>query len=459
MPQKLPITFLITDLHLGGTPRLLRDLALGLQNSTPYQPTIISLKPFPKGAAQNVAQPPSAVIDEAAPTAASSIPPLTIPEQLIQQNIQTISLNISSPLHFPSAIPHLAKLLNHSKPGILYSLLLHANLLATLTLPFLSQKPKLIHSIHTLQPDPAWHWTLTGLLAPFADAVIAPSQPILEKIAHHGPYQRGQVIPNGIDIQRFATAHPFPQQDLPWPPSAPVVGYIGRYDPVKNLPLLLRAFAQLLTAHALQNPPATSAHFSKKTPNFDFFSPILPYFPNNRPPFPTISSEMNLYFPLSNRPPHLALIGYGPQESHLRRLATSLHIAPHVHFMAPTTVPERWYKSFTCHCLPSCVEGFGLTLVEAIAAGIPVVAIDTAVTRSILRQGIDGMLVPRPEANLLAKCLHEVIAKSQSAPQLPPNAPTWPPNPSPATLSYLQKHFTTAKMVELHAEFFKIFLP
>ena len=107
-------------------------------------------------------------------------------------------------------------------------------------------------------------------------------------------------------------------------------------------------------------------------------------------------------------PAELYLVGYGMERENLGRLAEALHIAPHVHFPGPTTAPERWYKSFDVHCLPSPVEGFGLTLVESLAAGTPVVAIRTPATSATVRPGIDGILVDHLDAGALASAIAEV---------------------------------------------------
>ena len=147
--------------------------------------------------------------------------------------------------------------------------------------------------------------------------------------------------------------------------------------------------------------------------------------------------------------PHLALVGYGPQEKELRGLSTSLHLAPFVHFVGPTTTPERWYKSFTCHCLPSEVEGFGLTLLESLAAGTPVVALDTPVTRPLLTPFAEAALLPTPATpESLANALQRVISKYH----LPPLGPTEAP---PATLSALRRTHSIPVMAELTQEFLK----
>jgi len=240
------------------------------------------------------------------------------------------------------------------------------------------------------------------MISPYAEAVVVPAAPILERIGHYGAYERGVVIPNGIDVKRFAEARGFAAGELPWPAGARVVGYVGRFDQVKNLPLLLRAFARLVAERG----------------------------------------EC-----------HLALVGYGPEEGALRRLSTSLHIAPLVHFVEATEAPERWYKSFTCHCLPSVVEGFGLTLVEAIAAGIPVVAMKTEVTGAIVREGIDGLLVERADDLLLTKALQMVMEESAKTPL----KPTLPQGSVESGVTYVQRQYSIAHMVELYEKFLKNF--
>jgi glycosyltransferase involved in cell wall biosynthesis len=246
------------------------------------------------------------------------------------------------------------------------------------------------------------------MLSPFADAVVAPARPILDRIAAHGPVPRPTVIPHGIDVERFAhPTVPLPSGNLPWPSTARVIGYVGRYDPVKNLPTLLRAFAILRSQ----------------------------------------SGTADL---------HLALLGYGPQEQTLRRLAHSLHIAPHTHFLAPTPHPERYYKHFDGLCLPSTEEGFGLIFLEAMAAGVPVLGMDTPVSRSIVRPEIDGLLLAPPlTAERLATALQSLMKFSKAAPPSAPFPPTPPPPVSLSPPHYVQQHFSLARMADRHAEFFR----
>lgn len=397
MQRPLNLTLLITDLHLGGTPLLLRDLALALTASLVPGPhcfnvSVISLKP---------------ITDD-----------LTIPQQLRAANISVHSLNMTSALSLPFALRRVRQLLDAQEPDLLYSMLIHANLVATLVHRRLKKKPKLIQSIHTLQPKPRWHWTLQGKISKRADAMIVPARPILDKLSAFGPLPpRATVIPNGIDVDRFANAAPIPPSELPWPAGSPIIGYVGRFDPVKNLPLLLHAFGHLLASFDQKNA------LKERGTN-------------------GLSSE-------EKRIPHLALVGYGSQEPELRALATSLHIAPHVHFLGPTTTPERWYKSFTFHCLPSAVEGFGLTVVESLAAGTPVLALETAVLKPLVATFPEATLLPIPATSeTLSHAMKQLIVKYDAAPLGPTTAPS-------RTLLTLRSAFSTAAMAELHAKFFK----
>ena len=432
MPSRpLTLTLLITDLHLGGTPLLLRDHTHPLRDHN-CNLSIISLKPLPPESPVSSFKPSSLEFDSSFVIRHSSFP--TIPQQLAAAKIPVHSLNMTNPLHAPRALKQLTTLLEQQKPDAIYSMLIHANLLATLAHRRLKKNrahtPKLIHSIHTLQPNPKWHWTLQSKLNKHADALIAPAQPILDKLAALGSLpKRTAVIPNGIDIDRFHNAAPIPDADLPWPAEAPVIGYIGRFDPVKNLPLLLRAFALLHSARHGQNgtfSPQNTPKTVQNRPETVFLTP------RDAP---------------NSALPHLALVGYGPQESELRALSISLHLAPFIHFVGPTTTPERWYKSFTCHCLPSEVEGFGLTLLESLAAGTPVVALDTPVTRPLLTPFPEATLLPTPATpESLAHALQKVIAKYH----LPPLGPTEAP---PATLSALRTTHSTHAMAELTQKF------
>jgi glycosyltransferase involved in cell wall biosynthesis len=163
-------------------------------------------------------------------------------------------------------------------------------------------------------------------------------------------------------------------------------------------------------------------------------------------------------------------LGYGPQETYLKTLANTLKITPHVHFLGPSSTPEIYYKHFSCLALPSTAEGFGLILVEAMAANTPVLAMNTPVIRSIVRNKIDGLLLdppPTPEklATGLASLLLQLSPPAPSdAPHFAPQQPHLPPSPafpqekSPlSSPDYAAAEFSLERMIQRHREFFQNF--
>jgi glycosyltransferase involved in cell wall biosynthesis len=440
----LRLTFLITDLHLGGSPLMLRDLATGLQASGgggDFEVTVISLKPLP---------PSNDIATPREPRAVSSFPPQSFgfdSSFVISPSsfpaVPVFALNLSSPLHLPRARRDLARLLQQSQTQILYSILIHANLLAALTVPLLNPSPILIQSIHTLQPRPRWHWSIQRFLAPRADALIAPSQPILDRIAHFGRIRQSFVIPNGIDVDRFANAQALPLAARPWPAGAQVLGYVGRFDPVKRLDLLIHTLKVL---HQSDGNLERIGKLEKKEGDSDagagrYKGGFFGTFRGVPGDFEVLSGGGRGRGEGGKTPIwHLALVGYGPDEARLRQLTTSLHLTPFVHFLGPTRTPEQYYKAFNCLCLPSSVEGFGLVLAEALAAGIPVVAPETPVTAQIVRTPEHGHLVPSPTPESLAHAIQEVTAN--------------PPTPE-SLQSHIRTHFSTTLMVQRHAEILK----
>jgi glycosyltransferase involved in cell wall biosynthesis len=160
-------------------------------------------------------------------------------------------------------------------------------------------------------------------------------------------------IPNGIDIARFAAAAP---AALP-PGDGPVVGTIAVLRPEKNLARLLRAFARMR---------------------------------------PRVAAR-------------LVIVGDGPERAALVALAASLGLGDAVHFVGHSDGAPHWLASFDIFGLTSDTEQMPLSLLEAAAAGLPVVSTDVGDVRTMLAAENARFVVPRDDA-ALAEAMTALLA-------------------------------------------------
>jgi len=98
-------------------------------------------------------------------------------------------------------------------------------------------------------------------------------------------------------------------------------------------------------------------------------------------------------------------IGDGPCRSDLKMLATELGVEKQVIFLGIRSDVPRLYGLFDIYCLTSRFEGLPLTLLEAMAAGIPVIGTDVLGIREVIRNNENGLLVPDDEPKQLAKAI------------------------------------------------------
>ncbi len=106
---------------------------------------------------------------------------------------------------------------------------------------------------------------------------------------------------------------------------------------------------------------------------------------------------------------HLVLAGDGPLAGTLRERAERPDLAGRVHFLGYREDVPRLLRSVDVFCLPSRLEGLGTAVLDAMAAGTPVVAAAGGGIPEMVEDGRSGLLVPpgRPEA--LAEALGRVL--------------------------------------------------
>jgi glycosyltransferase involved in cell wall biosynthesis len=91
---------------------------------------------------------------------------------------------------------------------------------------------------------------------------------------------------------------------------------------------------------------------------------------------------------------YLVLAGSGPLEADLRRQADRTGVGAYVVFTGFVAAVEELLPAFDVHMLLSRNEGFGISTIEAMACGVPVVATDVPGSADILRGSEGGILIP-----------------------------------------------------------------
>jgi glycosyltransferase involved in cell wall biosynthesis len=118
-------------------------------------------------------------------------------------------------------------------------------------------------------------------------------------------------------------------------------------------------------------------------------------------------------FALVPPPARLVLIGDGPETEALRQQCRDLALSDRVEFRGPSwdgvmAADVMW--AFDLYVLPSRLEGFPATIVEAMLAGVPIVATDVGSVREQLRDGETGWIVVPEDPAALAHAITSALA-------------------------------------------------
>lgn len=166
------------------------------------------------------------------------------------------------------------------------------------------------------------------------------------------------VIPNGVHVDFFAEGPRLPGWEADG--HGPTIGFLGRYDePRKGLPVLLEAMRTVVARH-----------------------------PGAR----------------------LLVAGRGNPAEVLDLIGADL--APHVVLLGELSEEDKaaFLRTVDVYCAPNLLgESFGVVLIEALAAGAPVVASDLDAFARVLEGGDAGVLVPRGSAGALGEALRALL--------------------------------------------------
>ncbi len=262
------------------------------------------------------------------------------------------------------ALVPLWRCLRQERPHVLFSSMPDANLAASLAVMGLRSRPGLIlreTNSHRHRGDLSLlRRKLIGWAYRRADAVVALSEGVREELMEDCVLDPGRTVTihNPVDVAGIAAATEAVRdsiQDIP--NSGPLIVGCGRLHRQKGFDLLIEAFADLDDARA-----------------------------------------------------RLVILGEGPEREALETLARSRGVADRVLMPGFESHPEKWFAQATLFVLPSRWEGFGHVLVEALAAGVPVVsAWAPHGPADILNDGETGLMVPTGNAAALGAAIDRLL--------------------------------------------------
>lgn len=105
----------------------------------------------------------------------------------------------------------------------------------------------------------------------------------------------------------------------------------------------------------------------------------------------------------------LLLVGQGPEEDELLKIADSLHCPGRIGLARGTRPLNEYLSAIDIFCMPSITEGFGLAAVEAMASGKPCVVSRVGGLTEIVVDGESGITVPPGSAREIAEAVESLL--------------------------------------------------
>jgi len=138
------------------------------------------------------------------------------------------------------------------------------------------------------------------------------------------------------------------------------------------------------------------------------------------------------------------IVGYGPLEKQIRSLAEHLQIDSHMEFIInPVNVPEILKKS-DIFLSTSLFEGVSNSIMEAMVAGLPIVATDVGDNKYLIRNGRNGYLVPIKDVEKVVNRLDYLVGSEEIRNEYGKNH-----------RQILENEFSERKLLENYLELFK----
>jgi glycosyltransferase involved in cell wall biosynthesis len=267
----------------------------------------------------------------------------SLADELERAGIQTHYLGAKTVAAFPRTLRRLSSLLVLDRPDVMQTFLFHANVLGT----WAARRAGVRHVLSGIRVAErrTWHRWLARLTDRWIDRHVCVSQAVADFSATRTglPPEKLLVIPNGVDLARFQGAKIADLTKFGVSAGRAIFACVGRLEQQKGIDWLLDLMPQVFARHATHD---------------------------------------------------LLVVGDGPQRAALERRTAALGIAHRVHFAGFQQNIPGILAACDCLVLPSRWEGMPNILLEAMAAGRPVLA--TAA------EGVDEILGPEDEVQRVA---------------------------------------------------------
>jgi glycosyltransferase involved in cell wall biosynthesis len=272
--------------------------------------------------------------------------------------LQTDSLAMRRGLPDPRGLARLARLVREWRPAVLHSHMLHANLMARAVRLF-TPIPAVVSTIHNIYEGGRLRMLGYRLTNRLVDHMTIISQAAADRFIRDRivPAALLEVVPNGVDTERYRRVPPGTRERLRG--SLGLGGEftwlaVGRFEAAKDYPTMLRAFARVLA----RRPEAV-----------------------------------------------LLLVGRGSLQAVTEALARSLGLDRSVRFVGTREDVPEFMTVADGYVMSSAWEGMPMVLLEAAAAGLPIVATRVGGNQEVVRDGATGWLAPPGDGEALAAAM------------------------------------------------------
>jgi glycosyltransferase involved in cell wall biosynthesis len=228
--------------------------------------------------------------------------------------------------------------------------------------------PRVLHTEHGRRaPDPWVFRVMDGIASRRTDVVVAVSERLAAQLETTVVKGRARivVVPNGVDTEKFSPRRDAGRirSELGIPMGAPVVGSIGRLEPIKGYDVMVEAFGRLGEGGPDAGPS-----------------------------------------------PHLVIAGDGSERARLDAMIAALGLTGRAHLLGWRDDVHELLSTFSLFTMSSRSEGTSVSLLEAMSSGLCPVVTKVGGNEAVLGPSLVRHLVPSESPDALAAAWQTLLA-------------------------------------------------